>query len=102
MAPSTEASASRLCGGSLCPSPVGKRRTSSAVRAIYPSPAEPALAAGPLLDLGEATPAHGGATVDNLGGLFGCRSRAQNDCHSASDLRFPHVDNHVEDCESHV
>ena len=100
MAPRTDSSASTFCGG-MRPSPREMRRTSSATRA---NPHPPSPRPDPLepINLGDPTLASVAVAVHNPCGLLVRRSRAKIPCHSASDLGFPHVDNHVEHCESHV
>jgi hypothetical protein len=64
--------------------------------------AAPADGAGLAPRPGDGTRVGSMTTVDNPGGLLRCRSRDEIPCHTASDLGFPHVENHVEQCESHV
>ena len=86
------------------PMPFARRQASNIVGRTrhLPLPLGAHVAAGPAPQPGDATPGGHEATVDNHCGLFPCRSRSEIPCHSASDLRFPHVDNHVEQCESQV
>src|SRR6266480_3258235 len=93
IAPRTDRSASRSCGGRRWPA--GIRTTSSAARA---TPGRPPSETRPR-PTRDATPGEVRATVDNGCGLPKARSPPDFPCHSGPEQRFPHVDSHGDKCE---
>ena len=86
------------------PVPLAGRQASDIVgRARHlPLPLEAHAAGGPVPQSGTLRPAGEGDSGQPLWIVPRAGRGAEIPCHSASDLRFPHVDNHVEQCESHV
>ena len=94
------ASASRFCGGRRRPSPGHASNIVGRARHL-PLPHDLASGGRPPRP-GTLRPAHARRQWTTRWIVRACRSRAEIPCHSASDLRFPHVENHVDNCESHV